>query len=248
MLEVINLAETKQTEAVVISSEPNWKKENIVKRKTIVYETSMDPTVARVAGERLKKELFTRYGFLKPKSNEIQFVSSEKFYEPYVVASGRYFIDYYRRSSYVFKVDDAVREVVILNNKFIPEGSKYSRSIKLDGEERLIHEAKSFLIMDRNGQDAQVDNLPSAPSEKKPEKAIAEYAIEELPENLDVDLVRAKVASRPREISRIVEEIFEVTERTVIYAPRFRMVFKNIAANEERTLILDGVSSRRIGP
>ena len=53
----------------------------------------MDPTVARVTGERLKNQLFTRYGFFKPKSEEIQFVSLEKFYEPYIVTSGRYFID-----------------------------------------------------------------------------------------------------------------------------------------------------------
>ena len=247
MLEAIDLAETEQIQAVVTAVEPNWKKENIIKRKTIVYETHMDPTVARVAGERLKKQLFTRYGFLKPKSDEIQFVSLEKFYEPYIVASGRYFIDYYRKSSYLFEVDDAVKEVVILDNKFVPEGPKSNKTIKLYGEERLVHEAKSFLIMDRNGRDAQVDNLPSAPSEKTPEKAILEYGIEELPENIDTDLVKTKIAWRPKEISRIVEEVFEIAERTVIYAPRFKIIFKNMTTNEEKALVIDGVSSRRIG-
>jgi len=240
------LAETNQIETIVTSSEPSWKRENVSKRKTIVYETHMDPTVARVTGERLKKQLFTRYGFLKPKSEEIQFVSLEKFYEPYIVASGIYFIDYYRKNSYLFKVDDAVKEVVLLNHKFVPEGSKNNKSIKIYGEERLLHEAKSFLIMDKNGKDAQVDNLPSAPSEKAPDKAIEEYGIQELPENVDVDLVREKIASRPKEISRIVEEVFEISERTVIYAPRFIMAFKNSTTNEEKSLVIDGVSSRRI--
>jgi hypothetical protein len=247
ILEAIDLAETEQIETVVITSEPNWKKENIIKRKTIVYETHMDPTVARVTGERLKNQLFTRYGFFKPKSEEIQFVSLEKFYEPYIVTSGRYFIDYYRKSSYPFKVDDGVKEVVILNTKFVPEGSRNAKTVKLDGEERLVNEAKSFLIVDKNGRDAQVDSLPSASSEKKPEKAIEKFEIEELPENVDVDLIRAKIASRPKGISRIIEEIFEITERTVIYTPRFRMIFKNTATNEEKALVIDGVSSRRIG-
>jgi hypothetical protein len=102
------LTETKLIETVVTLSEPSWKKENIIKRKTIVYETQMDPTVVRVNGERLKKQLFTQYGFFKPKSEDIQFVSMDKFYEPYVVISGRYVIDYFRKSNYSLKVDDGV--------------------------------------------------------------------------------------------------------------------------------------------
>jgi hypothetical protein len=241
------LTETKQIEPVAISTELTWKKENIVERKTIVYEIHMDPTVIRVACEKLKKQLFTRYGLFKPRSEEIQFVSLGKYYEPYIVISGRYFIDYFRNRAYVFKVDEAVREVVLLNNKFMPETVRNARVIRLFGEERLVHEVKSFLIMDKNGRDAQLDNFSSAPSEKKPEKAIKEYGIEELPENTDVDFVRARIARRPEDMSRIVEEIFEVTERTVIYAPRFRVAFKNTRTGEEKALVIDGVSSKRIG-
>ena len=240
------MIETKQIEAVVTLSEPSWKKENIIKRKTIVYETQMDPTMARVNGERLKKQLFTQYGFFKPKSEDIQFVSLEKFYEPYIVISGRYVIDYFRKSNYAIKVDDDVKEVVILNNKFVLQESRNAKLIQLYGEERLINETKCFQIIDENGRDAQVVNLPSAPSEKKPEKVIEEYEIAELPENTDVDLVRAKITLRPKNISRIVEEIFEITERTVIYTPRFRVIFKNTRTNEEKALVIDGVSSKRI--
>lgn len=241
------MTETTQTEPVVISTEPTWKKENIVERKTVIYETHLDPAVVRVTGEKLKKQLFTRYGLFKPKSEEIQFVSLDKYYEPYIVINGRYFIDYFRRSTYLFKVDEAVREVVLLNNKFVPEVIRNARIVKLHGEERLVHELKSFLIMEKNGRDAQVEDVPSAPSEKKPEKAIEQYGIEELPENSDVDFVRARIARRPEDINRIVEEIFEVTERAVIYAPRFRVAFKNTRTNEEKALVIDGVSSKRIG-
>jgi hypothetical protein len=100
--------------------------------------------------------------------------------------------------------------------------------------------------MDRNGRDEQVDNLPSAPSEKKPEKAIQEYGIEELPENADVDFVRARIAKRPQDISRIVEEVFEITERSVIYTPRFRLKFKNVTTGEEKILVLDAVTSKKL--
>ncbi len=240
------LTEEVESGQVVISAEPTWKKENIIERKTIVYESHVEPTVIRVTGEKLKTQLFSRYGLFKPKSDEIQFISLDKYYEPYIVISGRYFIDYYRKCTYVFKVDDAVKEVVLLDSKFSPEASRNARIIKLHGEERLINEAKAFLILNKNGQDAQVDNLPSAPSEKKPEKVIAEFGIEEVAENADVDFVKARIVKRPENISRIVEEVFEITERSVIYTPRFKLKFRNPKTGEEKDLVLDGVTQKRI--
>jgi hypothetical protein len=239
------LTETINTEPVVTSAETSTK-ENIVERKTIVYEAPIDPTVIRVSGEKLKQQLFTRFGLFKPKSEEIQFISLDKYYEPYIVISGKYFIDYYRKCTYIFKVEEGVKEVVLLNNKFLPEAVKSSRIIKLPGEERLIKEAKAFLILDKNGRDTTVDDLPSAPSEKKPEKVIAEFGIEELAENVDVNFVKERIAKRPKDISRIVEEAFEITDRSVIYTPRFKLLFKNVKTGEEKVMVLDGITSRKI--
>lgn len=240
------LTEAKETEKVIITAEPAWKKENIVERKTVVYEAQIDPTVIRVAGEKLKKQLFTKFGLLKPGSDEIHFVSQEKYYAPYIVISGRYFIDYFRKHVFVFKVDGAVREVMMLDKKLLPEVFKNSTVIKLHGEERLVNEAKAFLIMDENGRNAEVDHLPSAPSEKKPEKAIQELGIEELPAETDIKFVKERIAKRPEDISRIVEEVFEITERTVIYTPRYKLVFKSAKTGEEKALVIDGITSKRI--
>jgi len=240
------LTETVNTEPVVVSAEAPSTQENIVKRKTIVYEAHIDPTVIRVSGEKLKKQLFTKFWFLSPKSEEIQFVSLDKYYEPYIVISGKYFIDYFRKCTYIFKVDEAVKEVVLLDNKFVPENSRSQRIVKLHGEERLVNEAKAFLILDKDGRDSDADSLPSAPSEKKPEKVIEECGIEELPENADVNFIKERIAMRPKDMCRIVEEIFEVTERSVIYTPRYKLLFKNVNTGEEKTLVLDGVTAKRI--
>jgi hypothetical protein len=243
------LTETVNAEPVVISAETSPIKENIVERKTIVYEAHIDPTVIRVSGEKLKKQLFTKFAFywFQPKSEDIQFVSLEKYYEPYIVISGKYFIDYFRKCTYIFKVDEEVREVVLLRaNKFVPENSKSNRIVTLHGEERLINEAKAFLILDKNGRDCDADNMPPAPSEKKPEKAIKECGIEELAENADVNFIKERIAKRPKDISRIVEEVFEVTERSVIYTPRYKLLFRNVKTGEEKILVLDGVTAKRI--
>jgi hypothetical protein len=100
--------------------------------------------------------------------------------------------------------------------------------------------------MDKNGRDTTVDNLPSAPSEKKPDKVIEKCGIEELAGDVDVNFVRERIAKRPKDISRIVEEAFEITDRSVIYTPRFKLRFKNVKTGEEKVMILDGITSRKI--
>jgi hypothetical protein len=240
------MTETINSEPVVVAADAPCIKENIVKRKTIIYDAHIDPTVIRVSGEKLKKQLFTRLGFFKPKSEEIQFVSLDKYYEPYIVISGKYFIDYFRKCTYIFRVDDGVREVVLLKNKFVPENSRSNRVVKLHGEERLVNQAKAFLILDQNGRDSDAENLQSAPSEKKPEKIIDELKIQELPENADVNFMRDRIAKRPKDMCRIVEETFDITERSVIYTPRYKLLFRNVKTGEEKVLVLDGVTSKRI--
>ena len=250
MVKVLLLTETVKPEPAVITTETPNIKENIAKRKTIVYQAPIDPTVIRVSGEKLKLSLFAKFGLFKPKPEEIQFVSIEKYYEPYMVISGRYFLDYYRKCTYTFRVDDAVKEVVLLGNKFIPEESnagRNSRFVKVNGEERLNNETKVFLVLDKNGRDTMLNKLPSAPAEKNPSKILKEFGIEEFAENADINIVRERIAKRPADLSRIIEEVFEINERSVIYTPRFKLLFRNVKTGEEKTLVLDGVTSEKIG-
>ena len=248
MLGLLALTETVSAEPVVISAETPSTKEKIVKRKTIVYKACVDPELIEVACEKLKKQLFAKFAFywFQPKIEEIQFVSLEKDYEPYIVISGKYFIDYLRKSTYILNVPEGVREVILRPNKYVPETSKSKRIVKLQGEERRVNEAKAFLILDKNGRDSDADHLPSAPSEKKPEKVIEECRIQELPEDAYVNFVRERIAKRPKELCRIVQEIFEVSDRSVIYTPRYKLLFRNVNTGEEKILLLDGITSKRI--
>jgi hypothetical protein len=243
------LTEVVNAEMVVVAAEVTSKKEDIAERKTIVYETHIDPTVIRVAGEKIKTQLFTKYGLFKPKAEEIQFVSMNKYYEPYVVISGRYMIDYYRNCAYPIRVDKKVKEVVLFDRRFLPKTSEKNQEaniIEIQGEERLVVDAKAFLILDQNGQDAILDKVPSAPSEKNPEEAIANFGIQEIAPNADVGFVRDRIAKHPKDMSRIIEEVFEVSERSVIYTPRFKLLYKNLKTCEEKAVVIDGVTSKRV--
>lgn len=241
-------------ENIVVLGENPHIEEKLVPRKTIVYETLVDPTVLRVASEKHKTKLFTKFGLLKPKPEDIHFVSIDKYYEPYTVVSGKYVIDYYRKCVYTVGVDEGVLEVILLGKKFVPERTAVTRAatvkeggvIKLEGEERLVYEAKGSFIFDRYGRETTLERLPSAPSEKDPAKVIAEFGIDEVAQNADVDLVRSRLVKRPSDVKRIVAEIFEVGERVVIYTPQFRILYKNVRTGEEKAIEFDGVTSDRI--
>jgi hypothetical protein len=245
------LTEIVHDEEIVVSTQSAPSNERIVESKTIVYETRVDPTVIKVAGEKLKDQLFVRFGFLKPKPDKVQFVSIEKYYEPYLMISGKYFIDYYRKCIYLVNVDKEVLEVILLNSKFQPEQPTDSpvrdhKVIRLDGEERLSSEVKASLLLDRTSRDVTLEKLPSAPSERHPKKILAEFGAQEIPENTDLDIIRSRIVKRPPNINRVVSELFEVYERAVIYTPRFRVLYRNIKTGEEKTAEFDGVTAERI--
>ncbi len=220
--------------------------DQIVPRKTVVYETLVDPAVIKLSGERIKRQLFAKYGILKPKSAPIELRSMEKYYEPFIVCSGRYFLDYYRMSDYSILVESDVTEVILMKQKFYPKRENSIASIKLEGEERLVVEKKAVFMLDKNGQEASLETLPSAPSEKNPEETIKKYGIKEINSSADVEFVRKRLVHRPENLSRIVSEIFEVSERVVIYAPRFKLTYVNAYSYEEKSVEFDGVTSKRI--
>jgi len=233
------------------TAEASPSRERIVERKTIVYETLVDPTVIKVTGEKLKAQLFSKLGFFKPNREEIQFVSINKYYEPYVVISGKYSVDYYRKSAYTVKLDKEVREVIILNQQFEPGQSIDSygqgqKVIKLDGEERIMKEFSASLILDQSGEDVTLERLPSAPSERNPEKILTESGAEEIPEDEDLNIIQSKILRRPNDMNRIINELFEVNERVVIYTPRYRLLYRNAGTGEERAMEFDGVTAKRI--
>jgi len=245
------LTETLTEEKTIIPAETTPLNETIAERKTVVYETRIDPTVIKVAAEKLKSQLFTRFGFVKTNPREIRLMSINKYYEPYLVISGRYFIDYYRQCTYTIYVDKKVLEIMLLNRRFQPNQPVDSHTrehnvVKLEGEERLVIDARASLILDKTGQEVPLNNLPSAPSERNPGKILKEYGAKEIPANADLDAIRSRVLKRPKDKSRLVEECFEVRERAVIYTPRFRVLYKNLRTNEEKTAEFDGVTSERI--
>jgi hypothetical protein len=223
--------------------------EKIADRKIIVYKTLIDPTVIKLATEKVKDRLFVKFGFLKPNPDQIQQVSFEKDYEAFVIVDGRYNIDYYRRRIYTLRVDDKAQEVIMFNQTFKPEVNMESagKVVRIEGEERLIHEAKAYIVLSADGREVSPKRIPSAPSEEHSKKLAAEIEATKKPQilpNEEISITRSKIVRRPLEIKRVVKELFEVTDRAVIYAPIYRIKFQNVKTGETKTVKFDGVTAR----
>jgi len=226
--------------------------EKIVQRKTIVYKTQVDPTIVKLAAERSKDRVFRRYGFLKPPPGQIQQVSFEKDYKSYLIIDGKYTIDYYRRRTYTIPIDENALEIILLNKTLRPEPTKewrQNRSIKIEGEERLIHEGKAYLVLDVNGREVSARRIPSASQEEHPKKILAEYeSTRKLSSDpsKEVEILRSRIARRPQEIKRIVSELFEVSDRAVIYIPMYKVKFQNTKTGIQKTVKIDGITAQHI--
>jgi len=229
--------------------------EKVPERKTVVYKTLVDPTVIKIAGEKLKNRLFTKLWFMKPRPEEIQNMSVEKCYEPYFLVDGNYIIDYYRKRYYTFNIDRKVQEVIILDKTLKPDlPKKFSKipykSITLEGEERLVYKNGACLILDEAGRVVDPKRVPAAPSEEHPKKLLANLreTMEKLKatQDKDVDVLRSKMVRRPPDVERVVQELFEVSERSVIYVPVYKLAFKNVRTGEVKTVKIDGVTGRAI--
>jgi hypothetical protein len=214
-----------------------------------VYKTLIDPTVIKLATEKVKDRLFVKFGFLKPNPDQIQQASFEKDYEAFVIVDGRYNIDYYRRRIYTLRVDDKAQEVILFNQTFKPEVNMESagKVVRIEGEERLIHEAKAYVVLSADGREVSPKRIPSAPSEEHSKKLAAEIEATKKPQiqpDEEINIIRNKIVRRPTEIKRVVKELFEVTDRAVIYAPIYKVKFQNVKTGETKTVKFDGVTAR----
>jgi hypothetical protein len=118
--------------------------------------------------------------------------------------------------------------------------------LRLQGEERLTTEAKASLVLDKFGQEVAPGELTSAAPEKNPEEILAALGIKEIAQDADLDIIQSKILKRPKDINRLVTELFEVNERAIVYSPRFRVLYTNVKTGEMKAVEFDGITAQRI--
>jgi len=239
------------TEAPPVSPAPV--PEKIVKRKIIVYKSRVDPTIVKLTAEKMKNKLFIKFGFSKPRPEEIRVVSVDKYYEPYVLIDGKYSVDYYKKRVYTLDVDRRTEKVKILDQTFTPESlvsptEEPRKVIRLEAEESLSHEDKAYVILDKSGREIPPDQVPSAPSEDYPQKILKEFGKKsgrvKISPQKAVEIVKSRIAKKPLDADRVENELFQISEHAVIYSPVYEITFRNLRTGEEKVIKIDGVTAK----
>jgi len=228
--------------------------EKIVKRRIIVYKSRVDPTIVKLTAEKMKSKVFVKYGFSKPRPDEIRVVSVDKYYEPYVLIDGKYSVDYYKKRVHTLDVDERTEDVRILGQTFKPESlvtptGETRKVIKLEAEERASYEEKAYVILDKTGHEISPEQVPSAPSEEHPQKILQEFGkksgkLKISPEK-EIEIIKSKIVKKPSDVDVIENEVFEIFEHAVIYSPIYEITFKN-KMGEEKIIRIDGITAKVI--
>ncbi|MDH4291958.1 MAG: hypothetical protein OEY39_02980 [Candidatus Bathyarchaeota archaeon] len=227
--------------------------ERIAKRKVIVYKSRVDPTIVKLTAEKMKSRLFVKFGFSKPNPEEIRVVSVDKYYEPFILVDATYNIDYHKTKVYTLDVGHETEEVRILGETLKPETlvgptGESRKVIRLEAEECLSYENKTYIVLDKTGREIPADQVPSAPSEDHPQKILKEAGkkagkITFSPQK-GVEMVKARIVKRPPDADKIENELFQISEHAVIYSPIYEITFRNVRTGEEKSIRIDGVTAK----
>jgi hypothetical protein len=226
--------------------------QKVVEPKIVVLKTHLDSNMVRLQVEGFKQDFFKKFGFLKPKANEITLVNSEKYFEPFIVLGGKYSVDYCRKHNFNLEIKKQTREVYIAGQKFevlssdIENGPK--QVIKLVGEDYAHYEKESFFILDRMRREISPKSFPFAPYDLQLNGASdIDLNLRKIRISVNevIDLVRSRLAKRPADLAEIIKEIFEITENTIVYKPFFEFTYHNKKTNKYVTVRVNGVSGDR---
>jgi len=228
--------------------------EKTPERKLIVHKIFVGLETVRNVVEKDKTSFFAKLGFLKPKQEDIECESVLLFYEPFLIAKANYFLDYYENKTYRIKVGDNATEVVVFGQTLKPEVmservkgvlKRSHKEIVFDAQERVIHKAIEQIALNRTGREIDPTKLPSAPAEPEPEKILKECR--EKARKVGITLfntLKAVVCKRPPNIGRIVEEVFEVTEHTLVYTPIYEARCRHLKTGEIKIIPISGVTGK----
>jgi len=227
--------------------------QKMAEAKTVVLKTRLDSNVARLQAEGLKRNFFAKLGFFKPKVEEIQLVGYEKHYEPYIVIGGKYSLDYCKKHVFPIKVEKATSGVFIDGKKYEPAASKsginLDQMIHLEGEEHVHYEKETFFVLDRLRREISPESFSFAPYEVQP-RGVADITLNlrkiRISRKEIIEFLRSKIAKRPKDLAKIIREIFEIKENMIVYRPFFEFTFHNTKTKEYATLEVDGISGNKV--
>jgi len=222
--------------------------QNIAERKTLILHSILDHGDVILRGDALKTSLFAKRFFYKPKFDDICFLASSKYYEPYFVLGGKYSVDYRKRHLCTFKVNSDAQRMRIGDAEFKSEPSTPNgvpRKLSVLGEELVHYENKKCIILDRLQREVSPDKFSFSPlgSELKSlAKSDLDLRESTIPLESEIASLYSRLFRRPSDISEVVREVFDISQRLLVYRPMYELTFQNSKNGELVTAIVDGIT------
>lgn len=227
--------------------------EKVAKRKVIVYKAHVDQKAVRLIAEKMKTQLFRKFFIMKPKPDEVQIISIEKYFDPYVIVDGEYNIEYSKKWTRNIQVDDTMQELTIFGGKTKPASLKDHlktpcKIIKLNGEGRYKINEKAHLIFDSQWHEVGFDELPYVPFEEQPETILntldQRFGKNMMNSKKEVELLKSRIVHRPKGFLTVHNEMFKVSERALIYKPMYRVTCQNTKTKKVVTMSVDAITGK----
>ena len=220
----------KKKDAKAITLKRNKKKSH--KSKTIVLRSQMTVDEIDELVEKKKANYF-RHLLRKPGRSEVHVHSLVLTYEPYMIVSGKYEADFFRKAVHTIKVDNKVKEVVLQEGMF-PVSAKSSilgkierkhgkNHVDLELEEHVWSEQEEEITIDHHGEERDFsykvhaniqENYPKRILEKNNKKDF-EFTKEDAIQKLNDKLRERQIDFEVRDLN----EKFTINEILEVYIP-----------------------------
>jgi hypothetical protein len=236
-------------------SKDNTIPEKIAESKIFVYKPRISIKSVRAISEKMKTQLFRKFVFMKAKSEEVQVISINKYFDPYVVVDGEYIIEYSKNWIHNIQVDETMQELELFGDKIRAISLKGNlgvpcKILQLKGKGRFKRKTKAHIVFNKQWREVEPERLPFVPFEEKPEKILSNIDQKlgncEIFTEKGVEILKSRIVQRPSEILFVHDELFKISERAIIYKPMYKVTFRNVKTKKEVTMVIDAINGKTI--
>ena len=129
------------------------------KIRTVVLRPILDPDDAQQIVENRKTSLF-RSMLQKPKKTDVHIHSLKLSYEAFLILSGKYNANFYRKTVHTINVEPIVREIIVGDNVFPIKKRRFltkrKNQIDLELEEHAYIDDEQEIAFDHHGKEIKM--------------------------------------------------------------------------------------------
>jgi carbonic anhydrase/acetyltransferase-like protein (isoleucine patch superfamily) len=227
--------------------------QSLAKTRQIVLKPRLDQIDIQLIGDKIKPRLFSRFGF-NSKSENIQLLYTETYFEPYLIISGEYVLDYCRKHTFRLNVKGNAGRIFVGGQEYRSEKTEKfepnsdNKTFKIVGESYARYERQAYYILDRMMTEIPPEKLPLSPFDIKINKLDRRFNFKkfEISDEAQIEFLKQKIVQRPANLAEIIKETFDITDRTIAYYPMYQLTFENLKNKESAIVTINGISGEII--